>query len=137
MDFDNARRILGIPGAPWASCPGRDTGRRQGLGLCSLSVSAGAHRGAAKRHPRAGAGWRYFPRLRLARGALRCWAFGYFGRRAGALEEMRPQKSAAKSAGLHLYQVLNKFAYGWMPHNAGFGFLDLTPSILLLRQFWG
>jgi hypothetical protein len=26
--------------------------------------------------------------------------------------------------------------YGWMPHNAGFGFLDLTPSILLLRQFW-
>jgi hypothetical protein len=24
---------------------------------------------------------------------------------------------------------------GWMPHNAGFGFLDLTPSILLLRQF--
>jgi hypothetical protein len=28
------------------------------------------------------------------------------------------------------------FLYGWMPHNAGFGFLDLTPSILLLRQFW-
>jgi hypothetical protein len=27
-------------------------------------------------------------------------------------------------------------AYGWIPHNAGFGFLDLTPSILLLRQFW-
>jgi hypothetical protein len=27
-------------------------------------------------------------------------------------------------------------AYGWMPHNASFGFLDLTPSILLLRQFW-
>jgi hypothetical protein len=26
--------------------------------------------------------------------------------------------------------------YGWMPHNASFGFLDLTPSILLLRQFW-
>jgi hypothetical protein len=26
--------------------------------------------------------------------------------------------------------------YGWMPHNAGFGFMDLTPSILLLRQFW-
>jgi hypothetical protein len=26
--------------------------------------------------------------------------------------------------------------YGWMPHNAGFGFLDLTQSILLLRQFW-
>jgi hypothetical protein len=34
--------------------------------------------------------------------ALRCWAFGYFGSFAGALEEMRPQKSAAKSAGLHL-----------------------------------
>jgi hypothetical protein len=27
-------------------------------------------------------------------------------------------------------------SYGWMPHNASFGFLDLTPSILLLRQFW-
>jgi hypothetical protein len=27
-------------------------------------------------------------------------------------------------------------AYSWIPHNAGFGFLDLTPSILLLRQFW-
>jgi hypothetical protein len=26
--------------------------------------------------------------------------------------------------------------YGWVPHNASFGFLDLTPSILLLRQFW-
>jgi hypothetical protein len=26
--------------------------------------------------------------------------------------------------------------YGWMPYNASFGFLDLTPSILLLRQFW-
>jgi hypothetical protein len=40
--------------------------------------------------------------------ALRCWAFGYFGRRASALEEMRPQKSAAKSEGLHLllnYQI--------------------------------
>jgi hypothetical protein len=27
-------------------------------------------------------------------------------------------------------------SYGWIPHNASFGFLDLTPSILLLRQFW-
>jgi hypothetical protein len=26
--------------------------------------------------------------------------------------------------------------YGLMPHNASFGFLDLTPSLLLLRQFW-
>jgi hypothetical protein len=42
--------------------------------------------------------------------ALRCWAFGYFGRRAGALEEVRPQKSAARGVGLHLYQILNKFA---------------------------
>jgi site-specific DNA-cytosine methylase len=25
--------------------------------------------------------------------------------------------------------------YGWMPHNASFDFLDLTLSILLLRQF--
>jgi hypothetical protein len=29
-----------------------------------------------------------------------------------------------------------RWMYGWMPHNASFGFLDLTPSILLLRQFW-
>jgi hypothetical protein len=27
-------------------------------------------------------------------------------------------------------------SFGWIPHNANFGFLDLTPSILLLRQFW-
>jgi hypothetical protein len=30
----------------------------------------------------------------------------------------------------------HRLYYGWMPHNASFGFLDLTPSILLLRQFW-
>jgi hypothetical protein len=24
--------------------------------------------------------------------------------------------------------------YGWMPHNAGFGFLDITPSILLVAS---
>ena len=60
MDFDNDRRILGIPGAPWAEAgPGS-------LNPCSLSVSAGAPRGAAKRYPRAGTGWWYFPRLRLA-----------------------------------------------------------------------
>jgi hypothetical protein len=60
MDFDNARRILGIPGAPWAEAgPGS-------LGLCSRSVSGGAPRGAAKRHPRGG--------ISLAC-ALRCWAF--------------------------------------------------------------
>jgi hypothetical protein len=29
-----------------------------------------------------------------------------------------------------------KLCHGWMPHNAGFGFLDPTPPILLLRQFW-
>jgi hypothetical protein len=27
-------------------------------------------------------------------------------------------------------------AYGWMPHNAGFGFLDLAPSILHSNWFW-
>jgi hypothetical protein len=26
--------------------------------------------------------------------------------------------------------------YGWIPHNAGFGFLDLTPSILHYNWFW-
>jgi hypothetical protein len=26
--------------------------------------------------------------------------------------------------------------YGWMPHNAGFGFLDLAPSILHSNWFW-
>jgi hypothetical protein len=30
----------------------------------------------------------------------------------------------------------SKVRYGWIPHNASFGFMDLTPSILLLRQFW-
>jgi hypothetical protein len=44
MDFDNARRILGIPGAPWAEAgPGS-------LDLRSRSVSGGAPRGAAKQH---------------------------------------------------------------------------------------
>jgi hypothetical protein len=33
-------------------------------------------------------------------------------------------------------RVFIGYLYGWMPHNASFGFLDLTPSILLLRQFW-
>jgi hypothetical protein len=28
------------------------------------------------------------------------------------------------------------FAYGWMPHNASFGFLDLAPSILHSNWFW-
>jgi hypothetical protein len=35
-----------------------------------------------------------------------------------------------------LFVILVSYIYGWMPHNAGFGVLDLTPSILLLRQFW-
>jgi hypothetical protein len=26
--------------------------------------------------------------------------------------------------------------YGWIPHNAGFGFLDLAPSILPSNWFW-
>jgi hypothetical protein len=26
--------------------------------------------------------------------------------------------------------------YGWMPHNASFGFLDLAPSILHSNWFW-
>jgi hypothetical protein len=80
-------------------------GRRQGLGLdlwislrsrsvSSQSVGSGGARprGAAKQHPRAGAGWWYFLRLRLA------------------LLGVSPFRPAAKSAGLHLYQVLNKFA---------------------------
>ena len=36
--------------------------------------------------------------------ALRCWAFVHFGRRAGALEEMRRPKN------LYANQILNKFA---------------------------
>jgi hypothetical protein len=34
------------------------------------------------------------------------------------------------------FDLSNRGGYGWMPHNASFVFLDLTPSILLLRQFW-
>jgi hypothetical protein len=26
--------------------------------------------------------------------------------------------------------------YGWIPHNASFGFLDLTPSIVHSNWFW-
>jgi hypothetical protein len=26
--------------------------------------------------------------------------------------------------------------HGWIPHNAGFGFLDLAPSILHSNWFW-
>jgi hypothetical protein len=26
--------------------------------------------------------------------------------------------------------------YGWIPHNASFGFLDLAPSILHSNWFW-
>jgi hypothetical protein len=33
-------------------------------------------------------------------------------------------------------QIPMPSCYGGIPHNAGFDFLDLTPSILLLRQFW-
>jgi hypothetical protein len=29
-----------------------------------------------------------------------------------------------------------KKKYGWIPHNAGFGFLDLAPSILHSNWFW-
>jgi hypothetical protein len=28
------------------------------------------------------------------------------------------------------------YSYGWIPHNAGFGFLDLAPSILHSNWFW-
>ena len=41
--------------------------------------------------------------------ALRCWAFGYFGRRAGALEEMRPQKWATHSESGALRKKLRKY----------------------------
>jgi hypothetical protein len=29
-----------------------------------------------------------------------------------------------------------QLGYGWIPHNAGFGFLDLAPSILHSDWFW-
>jgi hypothetical protein len=32
-------------------------------------------------------------------------------------------------------EALGLRGYGWMPHNAGFGFLDLTPSILHSNWF--
>jgi hypothetical protein len=32
--------------------------------------------------------------------------------------------------------LAQKMRYGWMPHNAGFGFLDLAPSILHSNWFW-
>jgi hypothetical protein len=30
----------------------------------------------------------------------------------------------------------HEIVYGWIPHNAGFGFLDLAPSILHSNWFW-
>jgi hypothetical protein len=32
--------------------------------------------------------------------------------------------------------ILSSVIYGWIPHNASFGFLDLAPSILHSNWFW-
>jgi hypothetical protein len=44
----------------------------------------------------------------------------------------------AKPGGLSaaLAIPLGSILYGWIPHNAGFGFLDLAPSILHSNWFW-
>jgi hypothetical protein len=89
VDFDNARRIaLGIPGgAPWAEA-GRAwvSGSLQPLSECECS---------SRRRKTAPPSVCRAAVISLVC-ALRCWAFGYFGRRQArrrtALEEMRPQK---------------------------------------------
>jgi hypothetical protein len=68
VDFDNARRILGMLGAPWAKAgPGS-------LDLCSRSVDAPL---AA---PQNGTPARVLGGVSPLACALRCWAFGSFGR---------------------------------------------------------
>jgi hypothetical protein len=37
---------------------------------------------------------------------------------------------------LHCWCQSCCYCYGWIPHNAGFGFLDLAPSILHSNWFW-
>jgi hypothetical protein len=46
------------------------------------------------------------------------------------------QEMVANTLGGHKALAVSPKLYRWIPHNASFGFLDLTPSILLLRQFW-
>ena len=52
----------------------------------------------------------------------------------------RPSHTATRSRAPNAPQGISTggpiSGYGWMPHNAGFDFLDPTPSILLLRQLW-
>jgi hypothetical protein len=36
----------------------------------------------------------------------------------------------------HFRSLKGLWSYGWIPHNAGFGFLDLAPSILHSNWFW-
>jgi hypothetical protein len=57
--------------------------------------------------------------------------------RPGPLRRCDPQISHKKIFRLSLHLGLSPaFFYGWIPHNAGFGFLDLAPSILHSNWFW-
>jgi hypothetical protein len=89
VDFDNARRQA----HPWNTRGGLGGGRAwvseslQPLSECGCS--------SQRRKTAPPSGWLPGGGISLAC-ALHCWAFGYFGRRAGALEEMRPQKPAPR-----------------------------------------
>jgi hypothetical protein len=87
------------PGAS-SECQGH-SGRRQGLDLWISAAAQWVLLVAPQNGTPAGAGWWCFPRLRLC--AAGCLA------RFKARSRRCAPKSAARSAGLHLYQIL-KFA---------------------------
>jgi hypothetical protein len=66
---------------------------------------------------------------------LRLWSLLPKGVIAGIDSRRCAEALQAVSPGSPL-PIIAAYTYSWMPHNAGFDFLDLTPSILLLRQFW-
>jgi hypothetical protein len=51
-------------------------------------------------------------------------------------DRVRYFSQASPTAGAGQTYVLAVNPYGWIPHNASFGFLDLAPSILHSNWFW-
>jgi hypothetical protein len=51
------------------------------------------------------------------------------------LTALNPEVARIARADLRLGSS-GDYGYGWIPHNASFGFLDLAPSILHSNRFW-